>query len=218
MNVDVRRGTAVATNGSAVDRPSTSTSHVSVNDHVHVNEAAAAPAAALAPDVSLSARPPLSPGRRAGLTALTTVSLVGATALGGGAVALVHSAAFQATGRPDALRLSGELVVGVTLGVLVTQLLTPLSVLAVDEGVPGGVAAARAGGWRLSRWPLLGTALGVGLMAVGGALERGDFGSGQVWLVGGGGTLLASWIAYCITEAIGVADGYAQHRRAAGLP
>lgn len=127
--------------------------------------------------------------------ATTTLSVIAAGAITGAPV--------DATGRPSPIISTLGVALGVGLNFGAVHLTLPLLTRFID----GDVSAARAGGWRLSRWGLVAQGAGVLAMAVGSGLEAREFGSGQALLLSGIVTALLGALAVDVLELVGAWQG-----------
>lgn len=169
---------------------------------------------ALAGETSVADRP--VPGATLALYSVSA-TLVGLASFGvsGLAGASIPSAVFDAQGRPAPLALAGGLAVALALHVTLVHLVVPeLGRLANDGALRGDAAAARASGWRVSRWAAFAALAGLGLFTTGAALEHSSFGGGQWPMLAGAGVLFVASVVWTVLDAVFSWTGFVASRRA----
>lgn len=174
---------------------------------------------ASAHDGSGAVAPESAPAASASAVALYTLSATlvsiasaGASGLGGAALPTI---AFDATGRPQPLALAGGFVLAAGLHFTLVHLVVPeLTRFANVDGFRGEVTAARAEGWRVSRWAAFTALGGLGALAIGAGVEQVSFSSGQWAMLAGVAVTLVAGVVWTVLDAVFSWSGFVESRKA----
>ncbi len=146
-----------------------------------------------------------------------SASLVSLASLGvsGAAGAAVPLLAFDSAGRPQPIAVAGGFFIAAALHFSIVHLVVPeLGRLANVEGFVGEPSAARAEGWRISRWPAFAALAGLAVLGVGAGVEQVSFSSGQWAMIAGLGLTLVTGVVWTVLDAVFSWSGFVESRKA----
>jgi hypothetical protein len=113
---------------------------------------------------------------------------------------------FEVHGRPDPLVASTGLVITSVAQLAAAYFLLPEAYRLGD----GDIEKIRDTAWKYERWSALSGALGLAMFISGSAVERAQYGRGEVLMLIGAALSAASYIAFDVLAIIGSSRGYRQ--------